>query len=129
MPPASATRLREELQGYGVAPENVRFFGQEHPEPDLQDYLTLNALRRKNRPAPDGVAESQGRPVLYFVDEQRLTKDSSQSKDTLFPVDDEPDELPVIFRQLACRGERVYLARIEFGKLRVAPVSLTDKKP
>src|SRR3954469_19649423 len=105
MPATSANRLRDELKGYGVAKDNVRIFGKENPKPDLQDYLTLNALRRKNRPAPDGVAEYQGRPVLYFIDEQRLSK--TKPKQDLF--DDEPDQLPIIFRQLACRGERVYL--------------------
>ncbi|AWM41775.1 N-6 DNA Methylase [Gemmata obscuriglobus] len=125
MPSRSANQLRDELLGYGVAEDNVRIFGQQVPSPDLQDYLTLNSLRRKNRPSPDGVAEYQGRPVLYFVDEQRLGQQSP--KNNLFH--DEPDEIPIIFRQLACRGERVYLARIDLGKITVAPVSLTDKTP
>lgn len=130
MPSVSANDLREELKGYGVAPENVHFFGQKSPRPELQDYLTLNALRQQNQPAPDGVAVYQGRPVLYFIDEQRLSHEATPSDGRLFPTgDDEPKELPVIFRQLACRGERVYLARIELGKLRVAPVSPSDEKP
>lgn len=123
--PVSAKMIREELQGYGVAKENVRIFGEENPKPDLQDYLTLNALRRKNRPAPDGVAEYQGRPVLYFVDEQRLTKNKPQQ----YLFDDEPDQLPTIFRQIACRGERVYLARVQLGKILVTPVSPSDQRP
>ena len=125
MPSASAKRLRDELKSYGVATDNVRLFGEDNPKPDLQDYLTLNALRRTNRPAPDGVAEYQGRPVLYFVDEQRLSKGKPQQD--LF--DDEPDQIPVIFRQIACRGERAYLARVQFGMLLVAPVSPTDQRP
>jgi N-6 DNA Methylase len=129
MSSTSANRLREELKGYGVAPENIHLFGQENPKPDLQDYLTLNTLRRKNMAAPDGVAEFQGRPVLYFVDEQRLTRVPPQSEGFHFPGQDEPNELGIIFSQIACRGERAYLARIEFGRLRVAPVSPTDRKP
>jgi hypothetical protein len=127
MPSASAKRLRDELSGYGVAKENVRLFGQENPKPELQEYLTLNALRRKNCPSPDGVAEHQGRPVLYFVDEQRLTRDPSKAQRSLF--EDDATGLPVIFRQLACRGERSYLARVQFGKILVAPVTLSDKQP
>jgi hypothetical protein len=126
MPATAAKHLSQELEGYGVAPEKVRFFGLANPSPQLQDYLTLNALRSKNQPAPDGVAEHQGRPVLYFVDEQRLGRDASQPKQTLF---DEPTELPVIYRQLACRGERAYLARVQHGRLIVAPVSPTEKEP
>jgi SAM-dependent methyltransferase len=125
MPAQSEKEIREKLHGYGVAKENVRIFGKENPTPDLQDYLTLNALRRKNRPAPDGVAEYQGRPVLYFVDEQRLSK--SRPKQDLF--DNDPDQLPTIFRQIACRGERVYLARVQFGKILVTPVSPSDQRP
>src|SRR5262249_15033642 len=114
MPSASANRLCDELKGYGVAPGNVRFFGQKNPKPDLQEYLTLTAQRRENQPAPDGVAEHQGRPVLYFVDEQRLAKAAPSAGGRLFREDDEPAELLAIFRQLACRGERAYLARIEW---------------
>jgi len=121
MPSPSAKRLGDELSGYGVAQENVRLFGQANPKPELQDYLTLNTLRRKNLPSPDGVAEHQGRPLLYFVDEQRLTKTS------LFEGD--AAELPVIFRQLACRGDRSYLARVQFGRILVAPVTLSDRQP
>lgn len=127
MPSSSAERLQGELKGYGVPEENVRLFGQEIPRPDLQDYLALNSLRRTNRPAPDGVVEHQGRPLLYFIDEQRLSRDASRATTNLF--DDEADELPAIFRQLACRGERVHLARVQMGKLMVAPVALTDRQP
>jgi len=127
MPSASAIRLKGELAGYGVAAKNVYLFGQRNPKPDLQDYLTLNALRAKNRPAPDGVVKHQGKPVLYFVDEQRLTNNQTRPELGLFP--DEPSDLPVIFQQLACRGERAYLARVQLGKLIVAPVSPTDKRP
>jgi hypothetical protein len=127
MVPTSASHLLAELRGYGVAPEKVRLFGQKNPEPDLHDYLALNALRQSDSPAPDGVAENQGRPVLYFVDEQRLGRVPAGPKENLF--DDDPSELPVIFRQLACRGERAYLARVQFGKLLVVPVSPTEQRP
>ncbi len=125
MPAPPVRKIRDELQSYGVAKENVCIFGEENPKPDLQDYLTLNALRRKNRPAPDGVAEYQGRPVLYFIDEQHLTK--QKPKQSFF--DDEPDQIPTIFRQIACRGERRYLARVQFGKLLVTPVSPSERRP
>ena len=129
MPSASAKQIREELEAYGIDQRSIRLFGRENPGPDLQDYLALNALRYKNGAAPDGVAEYQGHPVLYFVDEQRLTKKLPPRPGTLFPIDEEPAELPVMFRQLACRGERVYLARIKPGGLLVAPVSPTEGKP
>ena len=120
-----AAHLLDKLEGYGVAPRNVRLFGEAHPKPNLQDYLALNNCRCVNHPAPDGVAEFQGRPVLYFVDEQRIANHTSPSAGGLFGE----GELPVIFNQLACRGERVYLARVESGKIRVAPISASEKNP
>src|SRR5580698_6835233 len=98
MPSASAKRMKEELEGYGVAPQNIRIFGQEKPKPDLQEYLTLNALRQKKQAAPDGVAEHQGKPILYFVDDDRLRDDQKTPQNSLF--DNESADLPVIFRQL-----------------------------
>jgi len=121
----SKHRIEEELTAYGVPRQNIRRFGQ-NPEPDLQNYLTLNALRRNDRPSPDGVVEHQGRPLLYFVDEQRFI---APAPGKLFIDQSEPAELALIVQQLACRGEPVYLARVEFGRIQVAPVSPTKVQP
>jgi hypothetical protein len=115
MPSASKQPLREELKSYGVAEEGVRLFtGGTAPED--QDYLDLISARHSAPDSPDGVAEAQGRPILYFVDETRLT------------ATDQPlGELIAGLRsRLACRGERAYLARIEPGRIQVAPVAFED---
>jgi SAM-dependent methyltransferase len=112
---------------YGVPSKNIRLFGRD-PSPDLQDYLSLDRLRRENHPAPDGVAEYQGRPLLYFVDEQRLADESRAPQGNLYG-EEEPGDLRTIFRQIACRGERAYLARVESGRVRVAPVSAAQREP
>jgi hypothetical protein len=68
---------------------------------------------------PDGVAESQGRPLLFYVDESRLS---------LSPG--EPDQkFGQLGRILACRGDRAYLARVRPGELLVTPVKLSDRTP
>jgi hypothetical protein len=127
MPSVHPNRLTEELKSYGIAPERLHFFGETHQSPEIHEYLTLDALRRRSLPSPDGVAEHQGRPILYFVDEQRLGRTSPRPKQSLF--EDSPRELVTIFQQLACRGERAYLARVQHGKLLVAPVSPTEREP
>jgi hypothetical protein len=115
MPSWSPNQLREELEGYGVAKDGVRLFiGQVGPE--HQEYLDLIAARDSSPDAPDGVAEAQGRPVLYFIDQSRLTA-TGQAAEQL---------IDSVRGRLACRGERAYLARIEPGRIQVAPVAFED---
>jgi hypothetical protein len=66
---------------------------------------------------PDGVAESQGRPLLFYVDESRLS---------MLPGEHE-QKLGQLGRILACRGDRAYLARVRPGELFVTPVNLSDR--
>ncbi|HMP81161.1 MAG TPA: N-6 DNA methylase [Verrucomicrobiota bacterium] len=108
--------LKSELQNYGVA--NVRLFG-DSAKPELLDYLDLVESRRPAELLPDGVAESQDKPLLFFVNESRLSQPPAEQ-------DKKCDELR---RKLACRGDRAFLARIRPGELAVIPVSLDDKTP
>src|SRR5205823_6016394 len=94
--------LLDELQGYGVAPRTVRLF-RGTPTPDDQEYLNLISDRSPDAPHPDGVAEAQNRPILYFVDGTKLTDTSDLFATTLVRIRG----------KLACRGERAYLAVIE----------------
>lgn len=117
MPPARGlvSSLVERVSSYGADPQRVRLFDG-HPGPEHQDYLDLITARESSPDAPDGVAEAQGKPVLYFVDETRLTQSAAP-----------PDQLVDGIRsRLACRGERAYLARVEPGRIRVAPVAFDD---
>lgn len=115
MPSASTNRLREELKSYGVAEGSVRLFTG-GADPDHQDYLDLILAWHSAPDSPDGVAEAQGRPILYFVDETRLTA-------TRQPLGELIDG---VRSRLACRGERAYLARVEPGRIQVAPVAFED---
>ncbi|MHB9027483.1 MAG: hypothetical protein ACYC9O_01810 [Candidatus Latescibacterota bacterium] len=68
------TNLKDELQKYGVTRRNIRLFG-DSASPELLDYLDLVNPRGRDgseKLLPDGVAESQGRPLLFFVNESRL---------------------------------------------------------
>src|SRR5256885_15417018 len=107
MPSASAKHLRDELKSYGATPEHVHLFSDK-PGPDHQDYLDLIAARDLAPDSPDGVAEAQGRPVLYFIDETRLTAAAQPVHQLINGVQD----------RLACRGEWAYLARVEPGRIR-----------
>lgn len=108
--------LKTELQNYGVT--NFRLFGGS-AKPELLDYLDLVEPRELSGLLPDGVAESQGRPLLFFVNESHLTQT---------PAEQEKNYAELRCK-LACRGDRAYLARIRPGELKVVPVSLDDRMP
>lgn len=107
-----------QLQEYGVNPSSILTLG-DSATPELLDYLDLVEPRREHLLLPDGVAESNGRPLLFFVDE------SSPA----VPPNEQEARLGDLRRVLACRGERAYLARILPGELRVVPVSLSRRNP
>ncbi len=115
MPSDSTNRLPEELKSYGVAEGNIRLFTG-GADPDLQDYLDLISARHSAADSPDGVAEAQGRPILYFVDETRLMATSQPLGELIDGVRS----------RLACRGETAYLARVEPGRIQVAPVAFKN---
>lgn len=108
--------LKSELQNYGVA--NVRLFG-DSAKPELLDYLDLVEPRKSAELLPDGVAESQDKPLLFFVNESRLSQTPAEQDKTC-------NELR---HKLASRGHRAYLARIRPGELKVVPVSLDERMP
>lgn len=113
--------LKIELSKYGLPESNIRLFNA--PEsPDLLDYLDLTKLkeqRKQEKLLPDGVAESQGRPLLFFVNESQLS----------IPPEEKEVEFVNLRRILACRGDRAFLARIYPGELQVIPIGLSNIKP
>ena len=111
--------LTAELQRYGINRGSIRTFGGSTPAPELLDYLDLVEPRKPEALRPDGVAENQGRPLLFFVDESRPAQ----------PAGEQTTKLKALRRVLACRGARAYLARILPGQLKVVPVSLDDRMP
>jgi type I restriction-modification system DNA methylase subunit len=115
------TNAHSELEQYGISSRSVRAL-HDTPSPDLLDYLDLVEPRSSDTsgPAevfPDTVAESQGRPLLFIVNESRLAQPPNEQ------------QLDTLRRKLACRGDRAYLARLRPGELLVVPVSLEDKTP
>jgi hypothetical protein len=110
--------LKTELQNYGVTGRNTRLFRGD-ASLELLDYLDLVESRAPVDFLPDGVAESQGRPLLFIVNESRLSQ-----------IPGEQDkQMSKLRRKLACRGDRAYLARIRPGELYVVPVSLDEQTP
>ncbi len=121
MPTSGTASLKDRLQEYGLASRSIRLFG-DVVSPDLLDYLDLVEPRGpggSQELLPDGVAENQGQPLLFFVDESRLS---------LVPAEQEA-KFRQLRRILACRGNRAYLARVRPGELLVTPVSLEDRTP
>lgn len=110
--------LKSELQNYGVTSRNTRLFG-DAASLELLDYLDLVESRVPDEFLPDGVVENQGRPLLFIVNEARLTQTPKEQE----------QQIKTLRRKLACRGDRAYLARIRPGELSVIPVSLDEQTP
>lgn len=89
--------------------------------PDLLEYLDLVEPRRPHQLLPNAVAESMGRPLLFFVDESHPAAPYSEPA--------RQDDLNQLRRALACRGDRAYLARVLPGELKVVPVTLDQQGP
>ena len=112
--------IESQLRSYGVTGRICSL--QNSPAPDLLEYLDLVEPRRHHRLLPDGVAESRGKPLLFFVNESRLSLGPDE-------IRGREDDLRDLRRVLACRGERAYLARVLPGELKVVPVSLDERTP
>lgn len=123
MPSVGTLNVREAIQSYGVSSRSFLDLGGAASS-GLLDYLDLlqrddTGLQGEESLLPDGVAESQGRPLLFIVNESRLAQTPNQ----------QDQQLNTLRRKLACRGDRAYLARISPGELAVVPVSLDDRTP
>ncbi len=123
MPSTGMLNLKEAIQSYGV-PSSSFLELDGTPSPDLLDYLDLlhragGGQAESDGLLPDGVVESQGRPLLFIVNESRLAQTPSEQQ----------HQLGDLRRRLACRGDRAYLARIRPGELAVVPVSLDERTP
>jgi hypothetical protein len=114
--------LLTELQNYGISSRSVRRFDK-GASPELLDYLDLASPAEdesEGQLLPDGVAENQGRPLLFFINESRLAHSKDKKR---------TESLNKLRRNLACRGERTYLAVLRPGSLEVAPVRLRGDSP
>ena len=123
MPTGETFSLKSAVQSYGVSSRSFRQLGGTATSESL-DYLDLleaddGVQFEGDNLMPDGVAESQGRPLLFIVNESRLAQAPAEQE----------QQLKTLRRKLACRGDRAYLARIRPGELAVVPVSLDDKTP
>jgi hypothetical protein len=123
MPPSlTAASLRRELAAYGIYGKSLTLLGTS-PSPETVDYLDLlpdvAGGKQSKKLLPDGVAESQDRPLLYVVDRAKLTDDNERHK----------RELRQLRRVLGSRGERAYLAIVEPGQLSVLPIAISHGVP
>lgn len=115
--------LSRELASYGInsRSRSVRWFRGD-ATPDLIDYLDLLPPAPQGADEnvmPDGVAENQDRPLLFFVSESRLATAAEEQR----------KQIAGMQRALACRGDRAYLALVRPGTIDVVPVSLRDRSP
>lgn len=120
---AGTLNLNEAIQSYGISSRSLINLGGAASS-ELLDYLDLFPRAGGSKTAttdllPDGVVESQGRPLLFIVNESCLAQ----------TLDEQQHQLGELRLKLACRGDRAYLARIRPGELAVVPVSLDERTP
>ncbi len=122
MPSRGAFNLEAEIRSYGVSSRGFRSLTGP-PSWQLLDYLDLfsqdDGTGHKADLLPDGIAESQGRPLLFVVNESKLAQEHGRKN----------EQLQILRNKLACRGDRAYLAVIRPGELEVIPVSLDERLP
>jgi type I restriction-modification system DNA methylase subunit len=111
-------KTNKQLLEFGITPSSIRALDGS-ASPDLLDYLDLVEPRGNHGLMPNGVVESNGRPLLFFVNESRLASLATEQEVNLSDLR----------RRLACRGDRAYLAHVLPGELKVVPVSLDDQTP
>ena len=110
MPSGETLNLKSAVQSYGVSSRSFRELGGTATSESL-DYLDLlqtdgGGQVEEDNLLPDGVAESQGRPLLFIINESRLAQTPGEQE----------QQLKTLRRKLACRGDRAYL---EIGRAHV----------
>lgn len=111
--------LRQELKHFGANDAAILLL--DFARPDLIEYLDLLPNQRvlaESKPLwLDAVVETQKRPLLYVVRDDKLSRKSSK------------EEIAKLRQDLACRGDGTYVAVISPGQINVYPVGLTKELP
>ncbi|CAN5902299.1 N-6 DNA methylase [soil metagenome] len=105
------------LTEYGADPKALRRFDDEESGPDLLPYATLVSAREAGdhrMGALFGVYEWQNSPLIFLVDGEDIRSDN---------------DLRVIRRRLAMRGDAPYLGVVRPGTLAVYQISLDARAP
>jgi len=107
--------LAEQVRAYGC-PELVHLAGV--PTPVHLEYLDLLRDRSSARLLPEAVAEFQGRPVLYLVDDEAAS--DARGRDA--------DAVQTLQQLLANRSEQACLGIVRPGSLDVYPINLDRRQ-
>lgn len=107
---SSGRRLANQIKVYGAPPPLCFDTGE---SPELINYLDL-VTKRKHTHLPNAVVEFQSRPILYIVENDRLSVAPSTRK----------KELLSIKQMLANRGDIAYIGVLRPGQLEVYPIDL-----
>ena len=108
-------RLTEQVRAYGC-PELVGLRGE--PTPSNLEYLDLLPNRSSAPLLPEAVAEFQGRPIIYLVDEEAAAK--ARNSDAC--------AVQKLQQLLANRSDPACLGIVRPGSLDVYPINLDRKQ-
>ena len=102
--------MLDSLKVFGATDEEILLF-------ESSDYRIINYVSLidtdSQSPLPEGVIESDGRPIMYFIDNTNLAVDPPERTRQI------RDALNI----LACRGEFATLAIVSHGQLTIYPIS------
>ena len=102
--------ITEHLKAYGVP---TPLYLDDGEKPSLINYLDLLKSREKKL-LPDAVVEYQLRPVLYLVENNRLSRSPQKRRQDLLSIK----------KILANRGDIAYIGVLGPGRLEVYPIDL-----
>ena len=111
----SDLHLTEQVGAYGC-PEPVHLAGE--PSPSQIEYLDLLPNRSSASLLPEAVAEFQGRPVMYLVDDRAAQEACSRDAAAIQNLQ----------QLLANRSEQACLGIVRPGQLDVYPINLDRKQ-
>ena len=110
MTTASFNRLTDKIKAYGAPPPICFEIGE---SPELINYLDL-VTKKENTCLPAAVVEYQSRPILYLIENDRLSSTPTERK----------KEIRSTKQLLANRGDIAYIGVINPGQLEVYPIDL-----
>ncbi len=110
MTTTSFNRFTDKIRAYGAPPPICFEIGE---SPELINYLDL-VTKKENTCLPAAVVEYQSRPILYLIENDRLSSTPTERK----------KDIRNIKQLLANRGDIAYIGVINPGQLEVYPIDL-----
>lgn len=108
------SKMINSLKKFGATSKEILLFNS-------SDYRTINYVSlidaATQNPLPEGVIETDGRPMMFFMDNTNLAKDPLVKT----------EQICTAVNILSCRGESTSLAVVSHGELTIYPINPSTK--